>query len=390
MRKGKRSAAVLLTMALLLSGCGAAGPAAEGEGKTEAETESQVAEGDEKTEKETVNVTEGMIPQVIEKNVTYVMKGGNWEVKSSEITNWTRTEDFNIQDTVWIIDTEDAASIYSKVGYSFKGKPASMYIHFGEDLSDENSSIGTSEDGTQKMDISLNISCDIIFECEGNKFYYEDVKVNGGECFMDGTTNIFGDAGDGEEGVISVPADVRKGKLEDFNNALPTAEETMISESSTYIKSTIFEDIETFNSSSSNLKDGVWDVKITNTASGENLSPELNWDEVEGASEYVVIMIDGAWLHMDVFTTKTSLEEGEIERGDRGNQYVGPYPPSGTHTYSIFIFALKNEMGKVNLAFDAGGNSIDKIYSGLDIDKDGNSGNVIAYSRLDGNYTKEK
>ena len=47
-------------------------------------------------------------------------------------------------------------------------------------------------------------------------------------------------------------------------------------------------------------------------------------------------------------------------------------------------------MGKVNLAFDAGGNSIDKIYSGLDIDKEGNSGNVIAYSRLDGNYTKEK
>jgi hypothetical protein len=44
-------------------------------------------------------------------------------------------------------------------------------------------------------------------------------------------TNIFGDAGDGEEGVISVPADVRKGELEDFNNALPTAEEAMISES---------------------------------------------------------------------------------------------------------------------------------------------------------------
>jgi hypothetical protein len=39
----------------------------------------------------------------------------------------------------------------------------------------------------QKMDMSLSISCDIIFECEGNKFYFEDVKVNGGECFMDGT-----------------------------------------------------------------------------------------------------------------------------------------------------------------------------------------------------------
>jgi hypothetical protein len=113
MRKGKKLAAVLLTMALLLSGCGASGQGTEGDVKTETETESQVSEGDEKTEKETVNVTEGMIPQVIEKDVTYVMKGGNWEVKSSEITNWTWAEDYNIQDTVWIIDTEDAASVFS-------------------------------------------------------------------------------------------------------------------------------------------------------------------------------------------------------------------------------------------------------------------------------------
>ena len=97
MRKGKTFAAAILAMALLLSGCGASGQATESDVKTETETESQVAEGDEKTEKETVNVTEGMIPQVIEKDVTYVMKGGNWEVKSSEITNWTWAEDFNIQ-----------------------------------------------------------------------------------------------------------------------------------------------------------------------------------------------------------------------------------------------------------------------------------------------------
>ncbi len=374
MRKGNKLTAILLAMVLLLSGCKAA---------------SQVAEGEEKTEKETVNVTEGMIPQVIEKNVTYVMKGGNWEAESSEITSWTWPEDFNIQDTVWIIDSEDATSIYSNVDKSLKGKPASMYIHFGADLRNEASSIGTSEDGTQKMDISLSLSCDIVFECEGNKFYYEDVMVSGGECFMDGNNNMFVDAGDGTEGIISIPADVKKGKWGDFYKAMPSEEEAMAAASSTYIKSTLFEDIATFNSSSSNLKDGVWDVKITNTEKGDNLSPELTWDEVEGASEYVVIMIDGAWLHMDVFTKKTSLEEGEIERGERGNQYVGPYPSSGTHTYSIFIFALKNEMGKVTLAFDAGGNSIDQIYNGLNEDVDGNLGNVIAYSRLDGNYTKE-
>ena len=90
---------------------------------------------------------------------------------------------------------------------------------------------------------------------------------------------------------------------------------------------------------------------------------------------------------MDVFTTETSLAEGAIKRGERGNQYVGPYPPTGTHTYSVFVFALKNDMGKVLLAFDAGGNSIDRIYQELNKDKDGNEGNVIAYGRLDGHYT---
>ena len=100
-------------------------------------------------------------------------------------------------------------------------------------------------------------------------------------------------------------------------------------------------------------------------------------------------MIDGAWLHMDVFTTETSLSEGAVNGETRGNQYVGPYPPTGTHTYSIFVFALKDEMGKVTLSFDAGGNSIDAIYQGLNKDKDGNEGNVIAYGRLDGNYTHQ-
>ena len=98
-------------------------------------------------------------------------------------------------------------------------------------------------------------------------------------------------------------------------------------------------------------------------------------------------MIDGAWLHMDVFTDKTHLDAGAIKRGSRGDQYVGPYPPNGTHTYFVFVFALKDESGKVKLSFDAGGNSIDQIYTSLNVDKNGNSGNVIAVGRLDGNYT---
>ena len=151
-----------------------------------------------------------------------------------------------------------------------------------------------------------------------------------------------------------------------------------------------FEDLTTFNVSSSSLVNGIWDNRISNTGNGENISPELTWDAVDGATQYVVIMIDDAWLHMDVFTTETSLAEGAVRRGARGEQYVGPYPPKGTtHTYTVFVFALKDEMGKVPLAFDGGGNSISKIFDGLDVDVNGNSGNVLAYGRLDGNFTRK-
>ena len=345
------------------------------------------SEGDVKTETVVENIEMGMIPQVIEKSITYVMKDGTWQEEGAQITDWKWADDFIIRDTVWILESDDATKLYPDLNVYFKGKPAVAFIHFKSDQKEAGATIGETEDGTQKMDISISISCDIIFECNDEKFYYEGVKVSGGECFMDGTCNIFMDPGNGQTGILHVPANVKKGQWADFRNELPTKEDELMSESSTYIKKISFDNIPSFNVTSSNIYEGIWDDKITNTKYGENMSPELTWDAVDGADRYVVIMIDGAWLHMDVFTTETHLDEGAVSRGQRGEQYVGPYPPSGTHTYSVFVFALKDEPGKVKMSFDAGGNSIDMIYSSLDKDKDGNTGNVIAFSRLDGNYT---
>ena len=160
--------------------------------------------------------------------------------------------------------------------------------------------------------------------------------------------------------------------------------------SDNYIESISFDNLSSFKVSSKCVSNGKWKDKISNTNSGENLSPDLSWDAVDGATQYAVIMIDGAWVHMDVLTSSTSLAEGEIERGKKWNQYVGPYPPAGsTHTYSVFVFALKNEPGNFYLGFDGGGNNINKIYDGLNVDVDGNSGNVISYGRLDGNYSRK-
>ena len=100
------------------------------------------------------------------------------------------------------------------------------------------------------------------------------------------------------------------------------SEASLRKKSTTYISKTIFESVPTFEVTSNDVHNGAWDDKVTNTKYGENLSPDLSWEKVEGASQYVVVMIDGVWLHMDVFTTETSLAEGAIKRGERGNQYV--------------------------------------------------------------------
>ena len=44
-------------------------------------------------------------------------------------------------------------------------------------------------------------------------------------------------------------------------------------------------------------------------------------------------------------------------------------------------------MSAGNWNFDKGGNYLDQIFEGLNTDKDGNTGNVLAYGRLDGNFT---
>ena len=364
MKRLLSSVSLLFAGVILLGGC------------TALPTATTAFEPQHKTETETVNITDGMIPQVIEKSVIYVQNEseGEWAVESSEITKWDIASDYDICDSVWTVSTGDATTLGNIVDDSFKDLSATLYIHFGKDLND----IQKSVNGDSSLDITLNMKGDVVFICNGNKFNFYDVAINGASVKPDGTASLNVDLGDGMAGDIEIPSSVKKCEWKDF----------LIAQSDTYIKADAFEDLPTFNVSSSTLDNGIWDTKISNTGSGENVSPELSWDAVDGASQYVVIMIDSAWLHMDVFTTETSLAEGAIGRGSRGEQYVGPYPPTGsTHTYSVFVFALKGEPGKVPLAFDNGGNSIFKIHDGLDVDADGNSGNVLACGRLDGNFT---
>jgi cold-shock domain protein len=146
---------------------------------------------------------------------------------------------------------------------------------------------------------------------------------------------------------------------------------------------------------SENLQNGVWDDSIANTERGKNLSPQLSWERAENAQAYVIYMIDpdgNNWIHLISGTlTKEEVVQGEITQVNKGTSdtgYIGPYPPAGTHSYEVYVFALKQAKtdyaGKVNAVCDG----IDKIAQELDADAAGASGNIAAYGKLTGTYTK--
>ena len=148
------------------------------------------------------------------------------------------------------------------------------------------------------------------------------------------------------------------------------------------------DDYESFEVTSSSLHDGVWDNIISNTDKGSNKSPQLEWTAVDGAGLYVIIMDDPTamdWMHWKSdHVTETSLDEGWASSSD----YIGLYPPSGsTHTYEIYVVALKAPVERVKGAFNGQNPKFEENFQTLDTDADGNSGNIIAVGRISGTFT---
>ncbi|MBQ9907065.1 MAG: phosphatidylethanolamine-binding protein [Oscillospiraceae bacterium] len=138
---------------------------------------------------------------------------------------------------------------------------------------------------------------------------------------------------------------------------------------------------------SENLHDGVWDAEISNTNQGANRSPQLAWQPVEGASCYAIYMVDTTvnyWLHWKSLNiTETSLAAGSIP----DTEYIGPYPPSGTHDYEIRVFALKEPAKEAQSRFDNENSGFEQMTAALDQTENG-SGNILAYGTLTGSYTR--
>jgi len=87
----------------------------------------------------------------------------------------------------------------------------------------------------------------------------------------------------------------------------------------------------------------------------ENVSPPLQWSDVPaGTRSLALSVVDRIsprnvylhWLVTDIPPTATSLAEGasgtpQMPGGaTEPTPYVGPFPPSGVHTYTFTLYAL--------------------------------------------------
>ena len=148
------------------------------------------------------------------------------------------------------------------------------------------------------------------------------------------------------------------------------------------------DDYNSFDVTSTSLNNGVWNDIISNTDKGSNKSPQLQWNAVDGAGLYVIIMDDpDSWHFMHWKSnnvTETSLDEGWAPK----SEYVGPYPPSGaTRTYEVYVVALKAPVEKVKGAFGASNPKFEENFKALDTDAEGNSGNIVAVGRVSGTFS---
>lgn len=174
----------------------------------------------------------------------------------------------------------------------------------------------------------------------------------------------------GEEASTAAPA-----KSEPVETVAEEPEESLVSK------------YPSFKVTSENLNNGVWDDCISNTKKGENVSPQLSWEPVEGAEMYFVYMVDTSmqdWIHWKSdYITETSIPKGFASE----NEYIGPYPPEGgEHTYEIYVLAIKKPLERIKGSLNGQNMKFAKFIDDADTDAEGNSGNVVGGAHLSGTF----
>ena len=126
-----------------------------------------------------------------------------------------------------------------------------------------------------------------------------------------------------------------------------------------------------------------------------NISPALSWEPVEGASCYVIYMVDCShaegipptnFIHWII----ANYEDTEIIAGEDPANFYALGPEAGTtHSYAVYVIALKAPVERAKGATGTIPTNFNNFLLALDTDADGNTGNILAFGYLKGKYTAD-
>ena len=296
----------------------------------------------------------------------FVKEGDEWSLSSKSWSDWVIKRN-ELNGSNWIADSEDVKDLAKlfESGFAFD-EGAAVYVHFkknlniitvllNEDPSVFETKIGTSFGGTinykgENENTSVDFTCMEGIVNDDGLLSFKLVTDNGEEYFTPGESSIF---------ISQALYDLYMSDNADLENA------------------TVLENLDTFEVTSEGIFYGEW-IKETGAKNG-NVSPELSWDKVDGATNYAVMMIDldegNYHLHGYGVSDTNHLDFGAM------NEYVGPYPPS-PHNYTVYVFALKNAYDP-GLRVDKQNCDAESLFELLNKD---NPDNVISYGSVTASY----
>ena len=338
--------------------------------------------GEEYTMRDIVSITyeagdlDGLLPQTVCKDLEFYLNSttSSWELLC-EKTTACEVDNTNLIGTSWKCNSISAASL-SEVfeGEIPDGDTGTLYIRFLKKMGgfafNVDNGINTPD---ERFFVTVGTGAKIAWA--GQQGVIEkSVKMTEGSVMNDGILNLV--LGSGEGSVILSFGD---------NTVLIKDQEYDAAVGLEVDGSKVYKDnLPLIEVTSDNANTGEWDVDIG--LKEGNLSPELTWDEVDGAGCYAVFMIDVStttWLMWYVVVDTTHFDKG---RYTDSTEYVGPYPP-GAHDFIVYVVALKDVPKISSYPLDQITGDIDDKLNVLNTDTEGNTGNVLAYGYIKATYT---
>ena len=340
------------------------------------------AYGEQYTMRDIVSVTyeagdlDGMLPQTVSKDLEFYKNSttSEWELLN-EKTTACEVDNTNLIGTSWKCDSLSAESLNQVFeGGIPAGDTGTLYLRFLKKMGgfafNMDNGINTPD---ERFFVTVGTGAKIAWA--GQEGVIEkSVKMTEGSVMDDGILNLVLGTGDGSV-ILSFGDNTILIKDQEYDTAVGLE----VDESKVYKDSLPLIEV-----TSEAANNGEWDVDIG--LKEGNLSPELTWDEVDGAGCYAVFMIDVStttWLMWYVIVDTTHFDKG---RYTDSTEYVGPYPP-GAHDFIVYVVALKDEPKIASYPLDQITGDIDDKLNVLNTDTEGNTGNVLAYGYIKATYT---